>query len=698
MARHISKETVSQVESQTDIVSLVGEYVALEERGRDYWGCCPFHKEDTPSFHVDPGTGFYYCFGCHAAGKAVKFVQEMEKISFPEAILFLAKRAGIEVVYDNNYENAKDIAQEEALEKEKEAYIDLYERVSKSFHHLLVKNKLGSDALIYIKRRGLTNDTIEKFQLGFAPRDMRWLRKFLEGKSFSADFLDKSGLFSRKNKEIAFFSNRLIFPIFDRFSRVVAFGGRDLSNGEAAKTGFTPPKYLNSGDLVQYKKGETLYAFNFAKDAIRANKKVVFCEGYMDCIAYHQCGVEYAVAPLGTALTVEQIKMVKPFIKEVLLGFDNDSAGLKATKRAILMLREEDIPSRVVVITGGKDPAEIMVKEGNDAPNVLTKIVENAIIDSKFLLGALGKEFDKGSPQGKREIAENYFPYIRALKSSIERDATLKDLADDIGVEIATIKKDFDKSAQKKTYRASYFSIDEASEDSKEALYTGGEESDSYGDVATNDWDESNQWDDTEAEAGGALFFDEGEGESDYINEGEKSGHYETVEERLKLNEDIIGRFSSEVKSVIVFINALVGSADPKKFSYIFDTISEKDFKEEKAKGLFSVLKKCFDEGRLSALDFRGACTNKDLADAIMTVLHREEYSVDLGDEVDRALRLTERASLIRKRDDLQDRINTIHYLDPSDRGRWEKLVKDKEEMSLKINNLSNSLNSSLGK
>ena len=328
MSGIISQQTTDEVNARTDIVQIVQEYVPLTQKGNDWWGCCPFHNEKTPSFSVSPEKKFYYCFGCHAGGTVFNFIMEMEKVSYPEAIQFLAKKAGVEV----RYSDGGELPKEDANAKLKSEYIDLYNRVAGSFHYLLLETETGKFALDYITKRGLTKETLEKFKIGYSPSDRKWLKTFLLKKNYSEVFLRNSGLFSKKYPDYAFFSDRLMFPIFDRKGDVVALGGRFL-RGDATKS----PKYLNSGDLIQYKKGSTLYAFNFAKQSIRENKKVIFCEGYMDCIAYHQCGISYAVAPLGTALTEDQIHLIKPFVNTVLLSFDSDGAGQAATKRAILM-------------------------------------------------------------------------------------------------------------------------------------------------------------------------------------------------------------------------------------------------------------------------------------------------------------------------------------------------------------------------
>ena len=426
----ISQETKDAVLSAADIVSVVSDYVQLENRGNQWWGCCPFHHEKTPSFSVTPDKNMYYCFGCHEGGDAIKFVMEMEKIRFPEALKLLARKFGVEVRYSNNF-----VPGAEKPDNSKELYIDLYNRVADMFHYGLVKTEAGKFALDYITKRGISMETIEKFKLGYSPADRQWLKKFLKSKNFSDEFLANSGLFSKKYPDIAFFSDRLMFPIFDRRGQAVAFGGRFL-RGDPEKS----PKYLNSGDLIQYKKGETLYAFNFAKNAIRENKKVIFCEGYMDCVAYHQCGINYAVAPLGTALTDDQIKLVRGFADTILLSFDSDGAGQAATQRAILMCRRQGLTVKIIRLHNAKDPAEIMVNFGAET---LTNEVNNAILDSDYLLSFLSQKYQKDTPEGKSKFALEFFPYIDALQTDIQKESSLVLLGQTLNISLEAIKRDF---------------------------------------------------------------------------------------------------------------------------------------------------------------------------------------------------------------------------------------------------------------
>lgn len=431
MAGYISKETIELIRNTSDIVAVVGDYTKLERRSaNDWWGCCPLHGEKTASFHVDGDKKFYHCFGCQQTGDVIKFVMEMEKLSYVDAIHTLAKKSGIPIKYENGY--TPEIKKEN---NKAEEYIELYERTASMFHYFLMQTPQGKNALEYIRKRGLSDEILDKFKLGYSPSDGYWLKKFLLGKQFSEDFLNESGLFCKNNKNWAFFTDRLMFPIFNRAGKVVAFGGRIIhAQGENDR------KYLNSGELIQYKKRETLYAFNFAKNAIRANKKIIFCEGYMDCIAYHMCGIEYAVAPLGTALTEEQINMIKGFVDTVFLSFDSDGAGQNATMRAIYMCRKFNLSVRIIRLSGGKDPAEIMLNYGKEN---LTAQVNNAILDSDYILNILGVKYSIETPEGKSKAALEFFTYIDSLQSDIQKESCLEQLSQTFNLKPEAVKRDF---------------------------------------------------------------------------------------------------------------------------------------------------------------------------------------------------------------------------------------------------------------
>ena len=431
----ISSSTIDEVNDRTDLVSLIGEYTRLERRGGDWWGCCPFHNEKTPSFHVVPSRKMYHCFGCGQGGSAINFVMEIEKLGFMDAVVQLAKKTGVEVIYEGN-----SIVQENPLEKKKDEIFDLYSRTSGTYHYFLTETDMGKFAYDYLISRGVTKEIIKKFQLGYSPADRTWLKKFLLSKNYSNEFLNESGLFSKNYPDISFFSDRLMFPIFNRKNQVVAFGGR-LLHGEG-------PKYLNSGEMLQYKKGETLYAFNFAKESIRKEKSVIFCEGYMDVIAYHQAGITNAVAPLGTALTEDQVRIISSFVDTVYLSFDSDEAGQNATFKAILLCRKMDLPVKIIKLDGGKDPSEILNKFGVD---LLTNAINDAIIDTDFLLSALATRYNIGTPDGRTQASLAFFSYVDSLNSDIQKDTCLEKLCQAYNLKPEAVKADFNNRDKART-------------------------------------------------------------------------------------------------------------------------------------------------------------------------------------------------------------------------------------------------------
>ncbi|MGL4986792.1 MAG: DNA primase [Treponemataceae bacterium] len=432
--RRLSSQTINDINARVDILSVVGEYVDLKKKGSDWWGCCPFHSEKTPSFHVVPDRNMYHCFGCGKGGGLISFYMEMEKLNFGEAVENLAKKNGIEIIYEGGFADTSE------QDKTKEEMLDLYKRVSSMFHYILINNNEGSLAKNYIEKRGLSPHIIEQFMIGYSPKNRFWLRKFLLSKNYSPEFLEKTGLFSKKYSDISFFTNRLMFPIWNRNGQVIAFGAR-LLEGDG-------PKYLNSSEMPQYKKGETLYAFHLAKQTIRETKTIILCEGYMDVIAYHQAGIKNAVAPLGTALTAEQIKLFKPFVENVILAFDSDTAGLNATKKAIVLCRQNHCVVKIFdpkkyfgdsLKNIPKDPAEILEQQGAE---VLTNIINTATIDCDFLLSLLAENFSNSS-EGKLKACLDFFWYIDALQSDVQKDACLEQLSETFNLSFEAVKNDY---------------------------------------------------------------------------------------------------------------------------------------------------------------------------------------------------------------------------------------------------------------
>ncbi len=463
----ISQQSIDSVLTGSDIVSVVQSYgIALENRGTRWFGVCPFHSERTPSFSVTQEQNLFYCFGCHAGGNVITFVREMEKCSFFEAVEFLSKKSGIPLQYESF--DSSDF-QEDEQAKRKKAYIELYTRMAGTFHYMLLKTDGGKIALDYLRSRGISDKTIEKFNLGYAPSDRFWLRQFLGKKNFSQSFLDGSGLFTQKNPAASFFFDRLMFPICSRNGETVAFGGRRLERTDYSAMPHPPPKYMNSSDLLQYKKGETLFALNYAKDAIRKEKRVIFCEGYMDAIAYHQCEICFAVAPLGTALTESQLKLVKNSVSEVLLSFDSDAAGKDATKKAILLCRSHSIPVRVIRLSGGKDPAEIMLSFGK---NALLEAISSAILDFDWLTETLFLENNGKTSESTAKIESEFFVFLDALKSEVEKEHVISKIAQRLGSSADAVLADY-KNRQQLSARLNSYAVLHGISESSEAEKAG---------------------------------------------------------------------------------------------------------------------------------------------------------------------------------------------------------------------------------
>ncbi|MDR1388789.1 MAG: DNA primase [Treponema sp.] len=419
-----------------DALAVAGDYLRLEKKSGRYWGLCPFHHEKTPSFTVNAERGSYYCFGCHKGGSIISFYMEMEKQSFGEALEAMAKRFGVPVVYESGAPSHED--------KRGDEYAELYSRIAGTFYHFLIDKPDGLNAKQYILSRGISLESVTRFQLGYAPRDRSWLYRFLGSKGgFSHSFLAESGLFLPKSPQTAFLGNRLIFPIRDRNGRTVAFGGR-LLEGEG-------PKYLNSPESALFKKGRTLYALDLALPAIRSEKAVYLAEGYLDVIALHQGGICNAVAPLGTAFTDEQAKLLRRWADRLNLLFDNDEAGKKAALKAVLTARKAGLECHIVDIGAyfkgeariPKDPAEILQNFGAEA---LQQSVKYTINDLEYVISR-GRLLQNTSQQ-----VAFLFPFLDVLDSEVTKDVWVGVIADAFRVERRAVRADYEAAA--KTFEA----------------------------------------------------------------------------------------------------------------------------------------------------------------------------------------------------------------------------------------------------
>ena len=443
----IAKSSVQAVHDRLDAVTVAENYIRLEKRGGRYWGRCPFHaggQEKTPSLKIDPDTKLYYCFGCNKGGTIIDFVMEMDKISFPEAIRDLARKFGVELVYEGD--GAADNRDREAEISRREELFELYRRTAVTFSHFLTEKPEGKPALEYLVSRKISREMIDRFRLGYSCEDRSWLYNFLRGKGYSAEFLDNSGLFSAQYKGMAFFSDRIMFPIADKQGRIIAFGGRAMP-GAVQSDGKEPPKYINTREIETYRKGQILFGMDLALPEIRRSKTVYIAEGYMDVIALHQAGVTNAVAPCGTAFTDEQAKLLRNWADSAVLVFDSDEAGQNASVKGIITCRKSGMvcslaaPGRSSDGTELKDPAEILQKFGAET---LKNAMKCAIIDVDYLVARGKALYDVSNPQGKSKAFALLFPFFDALELSTERDECMQLAADKMRADKDALLNDYE--------------------------------------------------------------------------------------------------------------------------------------------------------------------------------------------------------------------------------------------------------------
>ncbi len=319
----IPESTIQEISDKASIVDVVSEYTELKQKGDKFWGCCPFHTEKTPSFTVTESKNMFYCFGCQKGGSLFNFIMEIEHMSFVDSVVHLGQKAGVRVELNSTPEDDDKSVRRDSLLK-------LYEKCCGSFSYILNSSQSSKKAKEYLLSRGFNQESIDNFRLGYAPASSIWLFNFLKSKNFSDEFLYESGFFSKKKNRASIFFDRVMFPVINHLNQVVAFSGRGLSD--------FGPKYINSPETPIYHKGATLFGINLALKEIRRTKSFVLCEGNLDVIALHQSGILNAVAPLGTAFTESQAKLLKRYVQKGVILFDGDSAGIKATEKACVIL------------------------------------------------------------------------------------------------------------------------------------------------------------------------------------------------------------------------------------------------------------------------------------------------------------------------------------------------------------------------
>lgn len=408
-----SKEFIEQVRAGNPIVDVVGSYVPLTRKQNNYWACCPFHEEKTPSFSVSPDKEFFYCFGCHAGGDIFQFVQKIENISFPESVEKLAQRIGLEIP-------KTDLSPaEREREEERQRLYEICDLAADYFHNCLTKTRMGAVGIEYFKKRGLSAQTIVDFKLGFAPPQWDRLYRDFRERGYRENDLIKSGLCLTKNgKTYDRFRGRCMFPIRDDKGRVVAFGGRIVEEGE--------PKYLNSPESPIFHKGDLLFAMERARKEIRRTKQAVLVEGYMDVVGVHNLGVTNVIASLGTAFTQRQAQLLRRICDVAIVAYDMDRAGREATRRAIAIARESGLKLRIATLPDGKDPDEYIKQHGAKAWEDVIAMAQNVL---DYRLDEIIASHDATTADGKNMIVQEFIPEIMQTDNAITIDSYLRRLA-----------------------------------------------------------------------------------------------------------------------------------------------------------------------------------------------------------------------------------------------------------------------------
>ncbi len=419
----IPDEFIQELKSKTDIVDVVSSYVQLKKRGKNMLGLCPFHSEKTPSFNVSTDKNFFHCFGCKASGDVITFIRRIENLDYVEAVKLLAQRAGLEI--------PEGSGQNSGLSKLR---IRIYEanRAAAKFYYKCLCSPDGSNALAYLRNRGLTNETIGHFGLGYSPRSRFELTNHLKSLGFTENEIYEANLANKSENGHFYdrFSDRVMFPIIDLRKNVVGFGGRIMSDIQ--------PKYLNTSDTPVFNKGSTVYAMNFAKNA--ANGQIILAEGYMDVISLHQAGFENTVATLGTALTRDQASLISRYCKEVVICYDADEAGQKATERAINIFREMNVNIKVLKVPNGKDPDEFIKSNGENGAAKFRLLLDKCGNDIEYRIAKLKLQYDTDITEQRVEFLTEIAKLLSTLDNEIERDTYLSKISEEYSIDKNAVK------------------------------------------------------------------------------------------------------------------------------------------------------------------------------------------------------------------------------------------------------------------
>ena len=434
MAGRFSEEFLTELRMRCDIEQTISMYVPLKRRGKNLVGLCPFHNEKTPSFTVYPDSQSFYCFGCGAGGEVVSFIRRAENLDYYEAVKYLADKAGM-VMPSEGFDNSM-------AEKRRRMY-EINKEAARFFNSCLFTED-GKEGLDYYKSRGMKKSTITRFGLGFAPNKWDSLLKYMRGKGYSYEELYEANLANKSEKDgkVRFydsFRNRVMVPIIDVRGNVVAFGGRVLDDSK--------PKYINSSDTLVYKKSLGVFGLNFAKNS--KENRLILVAGYMDAITLHQAGFDNVIACLGTAFTGEMAHLLSRYADEILLCYDSDEAGQKATARALGVLNSIGMKVRVVHLSGGKDPDEILRKYG---PERVRSLIDGAANDIEYALLSARNKFDLATSDGKMKYLDAVADILANTKNNIAQDIYSSRLAEELSVSKDSIIARINQIGRKKKY------------------------------------------------------------------------------------------------------------------------------------------------------------------------------------------------------------------------------------------------------
>ena len=435
MGQRIPEEIVQEVLLRADVADVVGEHVLLKKMGENYKGLCPFHDEKTPSFTVSPGKGFFYCFGCQAKGNAAGFLMQQASVSFPEAIKMLASRYGVPI---------PETGDPPGSDRHNPLY-DVVRAATTFFRDTLRREPAGKPGRDFCRERGISSDLSDRFELGFAPRAWSALRQAMIHQGFGEKLLIQGGLqierHEPEHRVYDRFRGRIVFPIHDRTGRPVAFGARAVAEGDDQNG----PKYLNSPETPIFRKGQTLYGLHLARRAMRQSEQAIIVEGYTDVLACHRQGVSNVVGTLGTALTDRHIAQLRTVIKEAVLVFDGDDAGVKAAKRGIGLFLDAGVRVRVATLPASEDPDSFLRSHSSKE---FLDCVRNAQAFPAYLLDRAQKDGELRTPGSRGDFVELIAPLLRKVDNEVERWGHLTFVAEKLAVPVQSLERQLFSQAE----------------------------------------------------------------------------------------------------------------------------------------------------------------------------------------------------------------------------------------------------------